>query len=47
MMGDEPDDSVGVDLVERQPGLFHAGPVTLDPERAVRIEHHLDDILRR
>ena len=45
VVGDEADDAVGVGLVEGQPGLLHAGPVMLDPERAVGVQHDLDDIL--
>ena len=43
MMGDEPDDALGVGGRDAAAGVFQSPRQPVDPEPAVGVEHHLDN----
>ncbi len=43
MVGDEPDDPLGVGRRDAAAGILEPARQPVDPEPAVGIEHHLDD----
>jgi hypothetical protein len=43
MVGDEADDALGVGRGRPAASIFKPAGQAIDPETAVRIEHHLDD----
>jgi len=43
MVGDEPDDPFGVRRSDPRAGVLEASRKAVDPESAVRVQHHLDD----
>ncbi len=43
MMGDEPDDPLGIGGYDPAAGVLQPARQPVDPQPAVGIEHHLDD----